>query len=490
MATGHALEGTGNVPFSTKFYFGFGSISEGTKNTAFNVFLLFYYNQVLGLSGTLAGGAILLALVVDAITDPLTGSFSDGFHSRLGRRHPFMYAAALPMAAAFYLLFNPPAALGSTGLFVWLTGFAVLVRASMTLYAIPSAAMLPEITTHYDERTTLMSYRLAFGWFGGLAVSLMGYQYFFAPSEQFSDGRLDPSAYGLFATACAVVIFGSILTCAGGTHKLIPKLRPPPGIESFTLHRFLRELRNVFSNASYLMLVLGALFASVAGGFSEVVGLYMNTYFWEFSTDEISILLGALVIGLVFALSLTRPITERYDKKTAVVGLAGFGIFFGPLPIFLRLLDWMPANGHPALLWLIFGHGLLIVAAVIAIVIIIGSMIADTVDQNELTTGQRQEGIFVSAIAFTTKATSGVGSFVAGVALDLIAFPRGAAPGTVDPDKIYALGLAVGPGLIVLYIFMLFFFSRYKITREEHSQTLAELERRRLAAPPAIDRAS
>ena len=415
---------------------------------------------------------------------------SDGFHSRLGRRHPFMYAAALPMAAAFYLLFNPPAGLGNMGLFAWLAGFAVLVRVSMTLYAIPSAAMLPEITTHYDERTTITAYRLGFGWVGGLTISLMGYQFFFAPSEQFSDGRLDPSAYGLFASACAVVIFGAIVICAGGTHKLIPKLRPPPEVESFTLRRFAQELRNVVSNASYRMLVLGALFASVAGGFSDVVGLYVNTYFWEFSTDEISILLGALVLGLILALSLTRPISERYDKKTAVVGMASFGVFFGPLPIFLRLLDWLPANGHPAHLWLISAHSLLIVAAVIAIVIIIGSMIADTVDQNELVTGQRQEGIFVSAIAFTTKATSGIGSFIAGVALDVIAFPRGAEPGTVDPDKVYALGLAVGPGLIVLYFFMLFFFSRYKITREDHSKTLAELERRRLAASPVIDRAA
>ena len=493
MATGHALEGTGKVPFSTKFYFGFGSISEGTKNTAFNVFLLFYYNQVLGLSGTLAGTAILLALVVDAVTDPLVGSFSDSFHSRLGRRHPFMYGAALPMAASFYLLFNPPAALEGSGLFVWLTVFAVLVRASMTLYAIPSAAMLPEITTHYDERTTLMSYRLAFGWFGGLCISLMGYQYFFAPSAEFADGRLDASAYGLFAGACAVVIFGSILVCAAGTHKLVPMLRPPPNRESFTLGRFFVELRNVFSNSSYRMLVMGALFASVAGGFNDVVGLYVNTYFWEFTTDQLSILLGGLVLALVISVTITRPLTERFDKKTGVVGLGFFAITLGPLPVFLRLLDWFPANGHPALLWIIFGHGMLIVTAVIAIVIIVGSMIADTVDENEVRTGLRQEGIFVSAIAFTTKATSGLGSFVAGVALDLIAFPRGAEPGTVDPDKIYALGLAVGPGLIVLYFFMLFFFTRYKMTREQHQEILAELDRRRLEAQTldeAIDRAS
>ena len=84
-----------------------GSIAEGVKNTAFNVFLLFYYNQVLGVSGTLTGTAIFLALCVDAVADPLIGSLSDGWRSRLGRRHPFMYAAALPMAVCFALLFLP-----------------------------------------------------------------------------------------------------------------------------------------------------------------------------------------------------------------------------------------------------------------------------------------------------------------------------------------------------------------------------------------------
>ena len=143
--------GKERVPFSTRSFYGLGSISEGIKDAAFKVFLLFYYNQVLGLPGSLGGLAILLALVVDAITDPLMGSISDNFHSRWGRRHPFMYAAPLPMAACFFLLFNPPASLGETQIFLWLTSFAVLVRVSMTLYSIPSNSMVAEMTPHYDD---------------------------------------------------------------------------------------------------------------------------------------------------------------------------------------------------------------------------------------------------------------------------------------------------------------------------------------------------
>jgi Na+/melibiose symporter-like transporter len=467
----------GRVRLSTKLYYGLGSVSEGTKNTAFNVFLLFYYNQVLGLSGTLSGTAILIALVIDAITDPLVGSISDNFHSRWGRRHPFMYAGALPMATCFFLLFNPPA-LGETGLFIWLCAFAVGVRASMTLYTIPSNSMVPELTPNYDERTTLVSYRFLFGWFGGLTASQLGYLYFFAPSEAYPNGQLNAEAYGAFALVGAAMIFAAILTCALGTHRLIPSLKPPPEKTPFTLRRFTGEIREVFGNRSYLMLVGASLFAAVAGGFNEVVGLYMNTYFWGFTTAEMGLLVVGLFFSVILAFAFTRRLTERFDKKRSVVGLAAFAILFGPLLVFLRLLELMPANRHPALLPIVLVHVIILVAAVVAIGITTSSMIADVVDENELVTGKRQEGMFVSAITFTGKATSGLGGFMAGIALDIIDFPTMADPAAIAPDKVFKLGLAVGPGMMVLYLVTLIFLSRYRITRERHREVLAELARR------------
>jgi Na+/melibiose symporter-like transporter len=119
------------------------------------------------------------------------------------------------------------------------------------------------------------------------------------------------------------------------------------------------------------------------------------------------------------------------------------------------------------------------VTAVVAIGITVASMIADVVDESELDTGERQEGMFMSTVTFAQKATSGIGGLLAGIALDLIAFPKQADPGSVDPDKLFALGLVVGPGVIVLYLVTLVFLSRYPITRSRHLKTLAELERRR-----------
>ncbi len=467
-----------HVRFATKLLYGVGSVSEGTKNTVFNVFLLFYYNQVQGLSGTLSGVAIFIALCVDAMTDPLVGSISDNFHSRWGRRHPFMYLSALPMAVCFFFLFTPPE-LGEVGLFVWLCTFAVGVRVAMTFYAVPSGAMLPELSPDYDERTSLVSYRLLFGWSGGLTASVMGYFYFFAPSEAFADGRLNPGAYEGFALVCAGMMLSTILACALGTHGLIPSLKVPPAKRKFTLGRFAGELRAAFSNRSYRMLVIGSLFAAGGRGFNDVMWLYMNTYFWGFSTQEIGLLTFGLFLSALIAFCLTRPLTERFDKRSGVLGLATFAIFFGPLLIFLRLLDLLPENGHPSLLPLIAGHVILLVTAVVAVDILLPSMIADTVDENEMTTGERQEGVFFSTITFGAKAASGIGGFLAGVALDLIQFPTMAAPGTIAASQVFTLGLAVGPGLMGLFLGALVFFSRYRMTRTRHLEILAEIDRRR-----------
>jgi GPH family glycoside/pentoside/hexuronide:cation symporter len=473
----------GRVPLSTRAFLGFGLAAEGTQNIAFNTFVLFYYNKVLGLSGTWTGAALFLALCIDAVMDPLVGSLSDGWRSRLGRRHPFMYASGVPLAISFALLFRPPVGISNGALFAWLLATSIGVRVSMTLYAIPSGALIPEITQNYDERTSLASWRSLFGWLGAIIVAQLGYLLYFA-SVDGVDGRLDAKRYAGFGVACAIVAGGSVLVSTIGTHRLIPKLRLGDG-EPFTVGRFFGEAKNVFANRSFRMLLVAALFASVAGGFSDIVGLYVNTYFWELTSEQI----GGLVLGLFFSLFLgvgiTRPLTERLDKRSAALLLAVFGVTFGPLPIFLRLLGWFPANGAPALLPILFGHAVLLVTAAVSIGIIVASMIADVVDENELATGMKQEGMFQAAVAFAVKAASGLGGFFAGVALDLIAFPRGADAGPVTPDKVRALGLAVGPGLMAFYMLTLFFMTRYRLTRERHREVSAALEARRRGAGAA-----
>src|SRR5262245_46882902 len=138
---------------------------------------MFYYNQVLGLPGSLAGIAIFIAMMIDAACDPLIGYWSDNTRSRIGRRHPFMYGAALPVAIVYFLIWHPPA-LGEFGLFIFLTVAATLVRLFVSAYETPSTAIVAELTGDYDERTRLLSLRYMFGRAGGLAMAFLMWQFF------------------------------------------------------------------------------------------------------------------------------------------------------------------------------------------------------------------------------------------------------------------------------------------------------------------------
>ena len=114
---------TTKLSHSVRWSFGIGQMAEGIKNSSFSAFLLFYYNQVLGLPAESAGLAIAISLIFDAVTDPMIGSVSDRWQSPLGRRHPFMYASALPLGISFYFLFAPASfavAGGEASLFAWM----------------------------------------------------------------------------------------------------------------------------------------------------------------------------------------------------------------------------------------------------------------------------------------------------------------------------------------------------------------------------------
>lgn len=472
----------GGLPLATKLTYGFGSIAEGVKDAAFKTFLLFYYNQVLGLPGWMGGAAAAVALVVDAVTDPLVGSLSDGTRTRWGRRHPYMYAAPVPMAVSFLLLFHPPASLSTTGLFLWLMTFSVFVRVSMTLYSIPSNSLVAELTPDYDERTSLVSFRYLFGWIGGGGMTLLAYLWFLAPGGLLSDGLRDPDGYAAWSLAGALLIATAITVCALGTHRLIPKLAAPPRTGSFSLRRFRREVRDALAIPSYRALIVAALFASVGGAFTDVFGLYLNTYFWEFTSEQMAAFVPGVVVGVVLGVSLARPISARWDKRTTALSLATVSVLVGPLPIFLRLAGMTPPNGSPQLLAALVVHVAFMVMCAVGIGILIGSMISDTIDQNELLTGHRQEGIFASAIAFSAKAASGVGTLLAGVSLDLIDFPRpvpGEPPPVVAAEQAMALGWIVGPGLFGLWVCTLLFLSRYELTRAEHGRIRTALAERR-----------
>lgn len=471
------------VSFPLRVAYGVGSIAEGAKNMAFNAFLLLYYTTVLGLPGTMSGLAIFIALCVDAITDPLVGSISDHFRSRWGRRHPFMYFAALPMGLCFYGLFAPPEGLSENELFAWLVAFAIGVRLFLTFFMVPSGALGPEMTTNYDERTKLVSFRWLIGWMGSITVSLAGWLYFLADNETVGDGRLDAANYPQLGLFGGVLVAIAILVSSSGTHSIIPRLKKvEAGTALFSFSRFVADAGAALQNHSLRMLLGASLFAAMALGIAEVLGTYMATWFWEFPSSQIGLLAGAQIVPLLLGFAMVGPISQRWDKRKAAIGLSLFAIFWGPIPVLMRFAGLAPENGDPMLVVFIMAHGLFLVTAIVQIGILSSSMVMDATDEHELESGERREGTFISVTSFTGKAVSGFGNFLGGSLLDAIDFPVGqvdAAVGNVPPETITKLGIVAGPGLVIFYLCALFFLSRLRMSRERYSEVTQQLAQRR-----------
>ena len=235
------------VDFRTKVLYGLGAVAFGVKDNGFSFFLLLYYNQVLGLPNAWVGLGIMAALMIDAVVDPVVGHLSDHLHAAWGRRHPFMYASALPVAVVYWLLWSPPDAGVSRGALRLLPDRQRRVRIGISIYEIPSASLVPELTQHYDERTALISCRYFFGWWGGLGMTVLAYAVFLQPDATHPVGVLNPEGYRRYGLAAAIIILLAILVSAIGTHRFIPYLRQPPA-RALGIRGIFRELGETLSN--------------------------------------------------------------------------------------------------------------------------------------------------------------------------------------------------------------------------------------------------
>ena len=154
------------------------------------------------------------------------------------------------------------------------------------------------------------------------------------------------------------------------------------------------------------------------------------------------------------------------------LGLGFLAFTIAPLPVMLRLFGLMPANGDPILFPLILGIVIIDLALIISVQILMQSMIADLVEDAQLKTKRRNEGVFFAAISFTRKAVEGIGILLASAILALIAFPVGVPPAEVGDDALFRLGAFYAPTLFTLWMIMLGLLSRYRIDRAQHQANL------------------
>jgi Na+/melibiose symporter-like transporter len=391
-----------------------------------------------------------------------------------------MYAAALPLGISLYYLFVPPAGLSESGLFAWLTLFAIAMRSSMTLFLVPYSALFAEFSDDYTERSQIVTFRYLFGFAGSFGFTFLIWTYVFPSTDAYTPGHLNPDAYPLLAAILAASAVLPLLLSTALTHREIPYLlQPQHKTEPVSVRRVINEVSLAFKNRSFLILLT---FTVILAGVTGAIGaleIYLHTYFWELLPEDLRWFSFA-VVGAFIAFGLVNSLQQRFDKKTLLlVGL--LPLFFNRVVLVsLRFMGVLPENGELSLLLILIADGIIQAGALSVVAIVGTSMFADTMDKQELDTGLRQEGVFSSAMSFTSKATSGLGLLLGGLILEYVLFfPEGMSPENASPDLIFNLGLIAGIALPLTTAFPLYLVTRYDLTREKFELIQTELHTRR-----------
>jgi glycoside/pentoside/hexuronide:cation symporter, GPH family len=465
----------------TRLAYGIGAMANAIKARGLTVFLMIFYNQVVGLPPETVATVLMGALVFDAVIDPLVGQVSDNFRSRLGRRHPFMYAAAVPVALAYFALWNPPVGWSQGAITGYLVACLLTVRLFDTFFELPHSALAPELAKDYVERTKLLAMRTFFAVVGGLAMTLMAYQVFLKENPDGTGGVLSRDGYLGYSACAAALIFTTILVSTRGTQSQVPYLHMAPE-RSITLRAMVRDVAATLNNRAFVVATLTGMFMSIALGARNGLELYIGLFFWGLKQSQLAILATVAAGGSLFGILLAPQVVARLGKKYGAIILYSAALAIAVSPIAARLFGLMPPNGSAVLFAILIAETFINAILAVATGVILVSLVADVIEDAEVKTGRRSEGLLMSADNLFKKLVSGAGILISGLMLKLVAFPVGAKRGEVDPEIIQRLGVVYLPTAATLFGLSILCLFAFNIDRSKHEENLSILRDRKAAS--------
>jgi glycoside/pentoside/hexuronide:cation symporter, GPH family len=461
-----------------KIIYATGAAIDGISNSVLPTFLFFYLTAVCGLGATLAGFALSCSLVIDAVADPFIGSLSDNTVSRWGRRHPFMLASALPMAISLGLLFSIPSGLSTWALFTYVVLVLLALRLAISAWVLPYQALGAELADDYDERNTIVAYRVFFA-MPAVAICLtLGFRVFLSGTN----GLLNRAGYVPFGWACGFFILLSALTATLGTRRLIGRLHLPSKRTRGSVSRFFAEVRQLLRHRAFLILSSAATVFFIALTASTNMGLHAGKFFWKLPNGVLQAMSLSLFIAPILGILLVAVAGRRFEKRTLALAALGYvTVSLFVLPV-LKIVGILPAAGPGLYVPLIVNSvltGMFIGSSTIAY----QSMFVDAADEHEVLYGARREGLFYAGLSLAVKCGAGLGALLAGIALDFIGFPsdianRSAASVEIPAKTITNLGLVYGPAAALISLISVVLLFGYRLNRTEYARIRLELDRR------------
>lgn len=437
-----------------KWLYGAGDIGFSLTSTIIGAYFAIFLTDVVGIKAAVAAIAIFIGRTWDYVNDPLIGYISDRTRTRWGRRRPFLLFGALPFALVFAMLWWRPPFESQIALVVYYAIAYVLFDAAATFVYMPYFALTPELTTDYDERTSLTTTRMFFSILGGLVaftVPLMivdGFQPDHADRVLFMG-----LTFGLVsALPLLLVFFGT---------------RERPEFMQQEQPSFRKSLRSAAGNRPFLFGLGIYLFTWVAMTILETILLYFIKYGVEREAQS-DLIMATIFVVAILVLPLWEWISRKLNKRKAyIVGIAFWAV------VQLVLVTLTPASPLSLLLFLCVLAGIGVSAAHV----LPWSIMPDAIEWGEMKSGERHEGMFYSLLTLVQKIASSIAIPLALLVLDATGYiPNSAA----QPESaVFGIRIVAGPIPAVLLCMGILFAIFYPLGRERYTEIAQELEARR-----------
>jgi len=414
--------------------------------------LLFFYTDVYGISAAAAGTIMLVARLWDMAIDPVIGVVSDRTNTRWGKFRPYILFGAIPYAVLAILTFTTPN-LGEVGKIIYAGATYVLLMTAYAAINLPYSALGAVMTDDTYERAGLNTYRFIAAFAGqfivtGLALTL---------AEFFGGGdKAQGFQYTVFLFAGLSLIFFFI------TFKTTKERVHPPKEQVNSLKE---DIGNLFRNKAWIVLaVVGIISFIMFAMQNAAIAYYFKYYLGRENNVQLFNVIGT--VALIVALPLSKPLAKRFGNKNVFIGSSLIsGLFF--------MLIYVAGVND---LTTIYVFNIIAKMAYAPAVPLLWTMIADSADYGEWTTGRRATGLYFSAAVFAQKAGWGVGAAIAGWILAASSF----VPNVVQNDTAITgikLLVSVIPG--ILYMSCALFMIFYKIDNKTTTLMKKDLDERK-----------
>ena len=435
-----------------KLVYASGDHTVNLSLSALALFYLFFLTEVAGLRPALAGLVPLVGRVVDACFDPVVGRISDQTRTRWGRRRPYFLLGALPFGLTFAWMWSEAPFDSQGAIFAWHASAYLLHCLVMSVLSVPYLALLPEMARGYDERTSLNTFRSAAAVVGTLVVagSLRPL------AESFGGG---PGGFAKAGALLAVWVTLPWFFVYRVTFERNDFQRPAEA-------PFFQAVYSLWRHSTYRVLCAFFLCARAA---VDIVGAMFLYFFasWLRRPDDFEPALLGMLVCVVASLPFWLRAASRTDKRTLFV----FGCVWWiaiQCVLFLATPEWPR--------WTMFA-----IAAVAGIGYAVAdlmpwSMLGDVIDEDELASGERREGLYNGLFTFLRKLGGAAGVFLAGVILDLAGFVKGTAE--QSPTALLAVRGLTGAVPALLLAIAALIALRYSLGRARHVEIRAALEAR------------